>query len=194
MRELLRIILSLRIWLTGIAFAIMIAIIFLWVRSYSGQDYFNWNIWRISGKRYWQVFLATSSGGFNLSLYDFSVRDSAKAEPQIKKMFSETRLRWGHSDLEGGYLLNPDGSEIAWHRFSTYRVEYAWPPKGGFLVRRSGIIAPLWFPFVCNVAIMVYLVRPYVIRRVRKKRGRCSKCGYDLRASPDRCPECGTRR
>jgi hypothetical protein len=46
--------------------------------------------------------------------------------------------------------------------------------------------------------ILAFSIMPvrYAIRIVRRRnaemRGRCRACGYDLRATPDRCPECGT--
>jgi hypothetical protein len=35
------------------------------------------------------------------------------------------------------------------------------------------------------------IVRPMAKRLLRERMGLCVNCGYDLRASSERCPECG---
>ncbi len=56
----------------------------------------------------------------------------------------------------------------------------------------TSIIIPLPLLAVCLGLIFMYCASPSHRRRKRKKLGLCVKCGYDLRASKDRCPECGT--
>ncbi len=56
----------------------------------------------------------------------------------------------------------------------------------------SVLILPLWIPTVLfGILPTIALVRLRRHRR-RQKLGLCGKCGYDLRGSTDRCPECNT--
>jgi hypothetical protein len=47
-----------------------------------------------------------------------------------------------------------------------------------------------WFLIVLFALAATWIRR--TIRGEQTPPGRCSTCGYDLRATPDRCPECGT--
>jgi hypothetical protein len=53
------------------------------------------------------------------------------------------------------------------------------------------VLVSFWFP-VTFFALAPAWWTIATIRRRRRKRGLCPSCGYDLRATPDRCPECGT--
>jgi len=55
----------------------------------------------------------------------------------------------------------------------------------------------VWIPHWFLVLAFGFYPAVWLLFRARRNRGgregmKCARCGYDLRATPDRCPECGT--
>ena len=90
-----------------------------------------------------------------------------------------------------------------WH-FERSEVSRLWSPwwdmGEGFRDIEHGpsdiLAAPTWCPLlVFGLLPFARLSRWALIARAkrrRKQRRRCPVCAYDLRATPERCPECGT--
>lgn len=53
------------------------------------------------------------------------------------------------------------------------------------------IVVPLWLPFVLTLIMPLVWGRSWISKRRRRAKGLCIRCGYDLRGSDERCPECG---
>jgi hypothetical protein len=55
---------------------------------------------------------------------------------------------------------------------------------------------PLWMVAILFAVLPAVVATHRSVRIAReyhrKRRGHCSRCGYGMRATPDRCPECGT--
>ena len=65
-------------------------------------------------------------------------------------------------------------------------------PLPGLTERVRVVVLPLWPAVVLLALPPAMLLRRRLRARRRPKRGLCARCGYDLRESPGRCPECGT--
>lgn len=105
-----------------------------------------------------------------------------------------------------GAILQPDSSNInRWNIRAAPLAPDAWTHAGISVGSRVGFpnqpsplwvaIAPWWTIFVIVSLPTFFLVarsvRHWDQRRTRRRKNQCQDCGYDLRASPTRCPECG---
>jgi len=75
----------------------------------------------------------------------------------------------------------------AQHEFLGFTVARGTSRAGPFRY----VVVPYWFVVLLTAILPV---RWWLVRRRRRGRafaGRCLDCGYDLRGTPGRCPECG---
>ena len=63
--------------------------------------------------------------------------------------------------------------------------------KPGETMTATVIVLPLWLPLLLTSILPTIAMLRWRRAHRRLAAGRCRHCGYDLRASPDRCPECG---
>ena len=94
---------------------------------------------------------------------------------------SDGREGWSQSRVPAGHVKS---ALVSWNHFLD---AYHW--GFGYGWAESTLLIPHWF------LALLFAIFPAVWIRRRRNRippGHCQKCGYDLRASEERCPECGT--
>jgi hypothetical protein len=94
----------------------------------------------------------------------------------------------------GPLTFNAPGRKTARYEFAGFRIESItiprWTPAVPVVVLRR-YMAPIWFPLVLSLVLPAFWLWSWRRRRLRIPVGKCPKCGYDMRATPQRCPECG---
>ena len=144
-----------------------VAMVVLWVRSYSIYDGIH------IGKGHHHVRGLSIEGVLEVSAWkypDESALDCSAAHLSPEKQIGSF-LRTAFSERKkSGYF-------------------------GFFLVREPAILGcagPSWFVCLLLTLLPAYSVRRKLVNRRHTLVGICATCCYDLRATPDRCPECGT--
>jgi hypothetical protein len=168
------------------------AVLVLWVRSHLANDWLRYARASDAGpdKWFYRVEFVTRRGTVSLNT---SRRAYENNEVVAARLAREAGLRW---DLF--QEVRPWQPAGAWSRMLTrwQRLGFDYErttqsflgdPRYGWLT----VTAPYWS--LTLVAALPLLVRTARVlhRRRRAAAGLCRNCGYDLRASGDRCPECG---
>ena len=113
--------------------------------------------------------------------------------------WSARSLPWGPSvvtsDLgsRGGTSLNIRFTitmNNAWSEPANAVLGFGWENK----LRSLVLVVPFWFLVILFSVLPLASIRRALRDRKRHAHGLCPHCGYDLRATPGRCPECGRER
>jgi hypothetical protein len=167
-----------------------VAAVVMWGRSYFYGDTIGGEDspavgWRRGGGLY------SSIGGIEA---DWWLRRVTSSDPAGFSAFSH-RVATNQRGLQDAYLNSLHGVRLLGffyvHQVQTTTMGDDGKPIPHFQDTHV-LLIPYWAVCAALIVAPVMYYRRSRAERRRKVQGVCAHCGYDLRATPDRCPECGT--
>jgi hypothetical protein len=155
----------------------------LWVRSFRSCD----SVEVGAGLTYWAI---DSNHG------DIGFRWETDGSADVARIWRKRRdgpLSWYSWAAS---IAAPLATDCQWGLLGfsghNYELSHMFVVSSGQAITRSRLlVVPAWFVAAAlAVPGLIWLGRQRA-RRPRVRAGLCPSCGYDLRATPDRCPECG---
>jgi hypothetical protein len=150
----------------------------LWMRTGSGNAELTWD--GLRGGRCYHFYLDSGGG------------DMTAQCVQVPKAFAAADAKY--RGLHWTWEPAPSRSRFWSGRFDAHHsVGYGGP--NSMLGEVWALWVPQWFAVLGCLPLPLAVFIPRALRRRRLRwrlaARRCTTCGYDLRASPGRCPECG---
>jgi hypothetical protein len=176
--------------LSALSLLLCVAVVVLWVRSYSGSDYVSRGKLlssdpeavrsRAHEVRFTRGVICLEASETTYYPHGHPV-PAAPADPVA---------HWGYGRLGPGHLRSGDLPENSpWGLgFSVYEGASG---ASFYDEHTSGLSFPAWLPAAAFAAPPLLWAARRIKGRRRRRTGLCLECGYDLRATPGRCPECG---
>jgi hypothetical protein len=159
--------------LTALSLLLCVAVVGLWVRSRFSADHVYLEFPAGAGGGAVTRYVFTQPGVLG---YGWSIDSDHRGSGQWDLSYRESEPSWFHYSR-----LVPEISE-----WVTLHSPPGTPPES------VTYTVPSWMLFLALAARPAIVARRVLSKHRRRGAGVCQSCGYDLRATPGRCPECGS--
>ena len=163
------------------------ATVALWIRSYYATYYVAWIDSRATSPRSPRF----DDRGFSLQVYIGTIAVGHFHENSMVQRDTSGLIFRAY---EAGDNPTGPGNRLELRKWGFRitrdgHIDYA---DSQFVTEFTFVEVPFWALLMTLAAVPATWIRTYRNRRHRRAAGHCPSCGYDLRATPERCPECGT--